>query len=327
MTGNDGFIGRLESYLDEYEGVTPLPDAVRDAIRAELPSTKQTGPARGLSGIQTMTLQIPAPVRYGMAAAAIAAAVLIGVNVFSQGGTGGPSATPTATPAQSASGPMSLVDSPTPDTLPAGDYFIDLPAYPARIDFELPAGWWHYWDGSEPAEATVQALLVLDTFGANESGWGLSFTLVDEVMVDPCDRDAGTMEASTAESVDALVAAFSSWPAIQTTVTDVTVGGFSGKRVEISADDPDPCGGSLEPVLFRTPTAYDYNPGFGSSEPFVNQFTFLDVNGSVLTLWTTDYSATTAFEVGGGAAPNPEEHATDQVELHDILDSIVITPR
>ena len=39
MTAHDPFINQLEDYLDEYEGNTPLPEAVRDAIRAELPST------------------------------------------------------------------------------------------------------------------------------------------------------------------------------------------------------------------------------------------------------------------------------------------------
>ena len=41
MTRDDDFIGQLEGYLDQYEGSTPLPDEVRDAIRAELPSTQQ----------------------------------------------------------------------------------------------------------------------------------------------------------------------------------------------------------------------------------------------------------------------------------------------
>ena len=41
MTRDDDFIGQLEGYLDEYEGSTPLPDEVRDAIRAQLPSTQQ----------------------------------------------------------------------------------------------------------------------------------------------------------------------------------------------------------------------------------------------------------------------------------------------
>ena len=37
MTRNDDFIGQLEGYLEEYEGSTPLPNEVRDAIRAQLP--------------------------------------------------------------------------------------------------------------------------------------------------------------------------------------------------------------------------------------------------------------------------------------------------
>jgi len=58
MTREDDFIGQLERYLDEYEGHTPLPDAVRDAIRAELPKTKQVGslpgPMRSLLPVRTM---------------------------------------------------------------------------------------------------------------------------------------------------------------------------------------------------------------------------------------------------------------------------------
>ena len=37
----DEFIGLLGGYLDEYEGSTPMPEHVRDAIRADLPSTRQ----------------------------------------------------------------------------------------------------------------------------------------------------------------------------------------------------------------------------------------------------------------------------------------------
>ena len=44
MTRNDDFIGQLEGYLDEYEGSTPLPDEVRDAIRAELPFDNSARP-------------------------------------------------------------------------------------------------------------------------------------------------------------------------------------------------------------------------------------------------------------------------------------------
>ena len=47
----------------------------------------------------------------------------------------------------------------------------------------------------------------------------------------------------------------------------------------------------------------------------------------VLVIWTTDFAATTQFEVDGGASPDPQAHVSDQVELHAILDAIVITPR
>ena len=36
MTRDDTFVEQLENYLDEYEGLTPLPDLVRDDVRAAL---------------------------------------------------------------------------------------------------------------------------------------------------------------------------------------------------------------------------------------------------------------------------------------------------
>ena len=78
MTHNDEFIGQLESYLDEYEGSTPLPEDVRDAIRAELPSTRQRPPwwpARRFLEMNNMA-------KLGVAAAAVVVAALLGYNYF-----------------------------------------------------------------------------------------------------------------------------------------------------------------------------------------------------------------------------------------------------
>jgi hypothetical protein len=41
MTFEDEFIGELQGYLDEFDGITPLSAEVRDAVRAQLPTTKQ----------------------------------------------------------------------------------------------------------------------------------------------------------------------------------------------------------------------------------------------------------------------------------------------
>lgn len=325
MTHEDAFIGTLESYLDEYEGVTPLPDAVRDAVRAELPRTRQVGSAHGPKRFLNMTMSAPAPVRYGLVAAVVLAAVLGGAFLVGGGRIGGePDASPSGSP--SATGPASLMEPTDSGTLPVGSYYLDHPAFPARIDFDVPVGWWYWSDREQAADSTAHALLVNtdDTGAANGSAWGLTFTLVDEVRVDPCAGSAGVMDASVTESVEALTAAFSSWPGFPaTSVEDVNVGGFSGKRVEITRDEGIDC----EPVLFYTPSQYSFLAHFASSEPLVNQFTLLDVEGSVLVIWTTDFPGTTEFEVAGGAPPDPQGHAEDQVQLHEILESIVIQPR
>ena len=74
MTHNDEFIGQLEGYLDEYEGSTPLPEDVRDAIRAELPLTRQRPawwPAWRFPEMNNMA-------KLGIAAAAVVVAALLG---------------------------------------------------------------------------------------------------------------------------------------------------------------------------------------------------------------------------------------------------------
>jgi len=332
MTHKDEFIERLETYLDDYEGVTPLPDAVRDAIRAELPHTKQTGPLTGRSRFLSMTLQLPAPARYGLVAAAVLVAVVIGASIFSRGGSvGGPSASPSPSPSASPSptaaptspGPWSLLDSPQEGTLPAGDYYLDIPAYPARIDFTVPEGWWYFWPTTREV-ADVHAILVdsLDTGAANGSAWGLSFAIVDEVRVDPCDSAAGIMDPSVTQSADALATAFGTWADFPATVEDVTIGGYSGKRVEVTRGET-----FCLATAFYTPTGYQFDLQASTELPAPDQFSFLDVEGAVLVIWTTDFPATTPFEEDGGASPDPEAHVADQVELHDILDSVVIEPR
>lgn len=236
-----------------------------------------------------------------------------------------PTASPSASLATTAGGPSSLLDSPDSGNLPAGDYYLDIDAYPARIDFSVPEGWWHYWPGPTRELSDVHAILVdsLDTGAANGSAWGLAFAIVDEVRVDPCDSATGTMDPSVTGSADALAAAFGTWTDFPATVEDVTVGGISGKRVELTRAEGAGC---QEGGIFTTPAGYQFSPQLPSSLPVADQFTFLDIEGSVLVIWTTDFPATTPFEVDGGASPDPEAHVEDQVALQQILDSIVITP-
>ena len=78
----------------------------------------------------------------------------------------------------------------------------------------------------------------MDSLGGFESAWGLAFMTVGEVLVRSRDPAAGTLDSSVTESVDSLVAALTAYPAFPTTVEDVTVGGFSGQRLDVHISKP-----------------------------------------------------------------------------------------
>lgn len=99
MTGKDDFLAQLEDYLDTAEGSTILPHAVRDAIRAELPSTRQVGPLRGPMRIFAMATQLPRSSRYGLAAAVVAIALVGGASFLV--GSNHATTSPTSSPASS----------------------------------------------------------------------------------------------------------------------------------------------------------------------------------------------------------------------------------
>ena len=320
----------LSAYLAE--GMEVLPDRVVDAVLDEVHRIDQRVP-RG-------PWRTPSMLKFALGAAAVIAVVVLGGAVWlgasrpgdsigapsGPGTSSSPSTPPSPTAAPTATGATNLVEVPQAGDLAAGDYYLDLPAYPARIDFAVPAGWWHFYDAGSGEDSTVHAILVHseDTGAANGSAWGLSFTVVDDVRVDPCHPSAGIMDPSVTESAEALADAFSSWDDFPATgVEDVTLGGFPGKRVEMTRVESATCKGTL----FVTPSGFQFEMELPSSEPIVNQFTFLDVQGSVLVIWTTDFPGTTLFEVAGGASPDPQAHVADQGQLHDILESIVIQPR
>ncbi len=78
MTHEDDFIQQLEGYLDEYEGTTPLPDEVRDAVRAQLRTTRQIGPITG----PMRDFMMSNVIRVGLVAAAAAIIAVIAFNLL-----------------------------------------------------------------------------------------------------------------------------------------------------------------------------------------------------------------------------------------------------
>jgi hypothetical protein len=230
MTRDDDFIGQLEGYLDEYEGMTPLPGAVRDAIRAELPSTRQIGPATGLMRDLNMSMKMSEPVRYGLVAAVVVVAVVLGVSLLGRGpDVGGEpespteSSQPTSSPSSSATSSVSAL----PDgVLLPGTYSVrpqDISA--PRIRLTVPAGWY----GAGFSVSKHNSIDAPD--GAGVILWGGPFNVYE----DPCGWSTSLPSSPTGPSVDELVTALAAQPMRDATAaTDITLDGYSGKALELT---------------------------------------------------------------------------------------------
>jgi hypothetical protein len=347
MNRDDDLIGQLEDYLADVGGVSSLPDRVRDAIRAELPRTRQVRRVRGPGRMFDMVSQASTRARWGLAAAAVVAAVFLGAAVLTNGGNAGPgigsapataspspspSPSPTPTPSPTPSGPASLSSAPygpcepgggAPDCIAPGTYSLTSSAWPGKITLDLPAGWFQY----KPA-ADFEGVLVdggPDALGG--SGWGVMVIAVGPVAVDPCDQSLGTLDPTRTSTVDGFVTAVSSWPGFEATApTPIVVDGFSGQLIELttsrtSKDCP------LQ-RLWTTPEGWwvdGYPIVNATATPHADQLRIVDVDGTLVVIRTTDFPETSPYEEEQGVAPDPTRHAADQVELHEIVDSIRIT--
>jgi hypothetical protein len=351
MNRDDDFIGQLEDYLESFDGVTPLPGRVRDAVQADLPLTRQVRPARGMGRVLNMVSQASTGARMGLAAAVVVAAVVLGAAVMNNGrvsqGIGSVPATASPSPSTSVSPSTSTPPTPSPAPVPPaplgntqlqacpadvaqqcivpGTYRLtSTTAWPGQITIDVPAGWFQW----QPA-ADIEGVLVDNrSDDSGGSGWGVMFAAVGPLFTDPCDLAKGTIDSATTSTVDGLVAAMSKWPGFTATApTPTMVDGFSGKLITLTSTltTGTKC---PAPALWTTPLGakLDAYPMVTSDKtPHPGQFRIIDVNGTLLVIRTTDFPGTSPNEAAQGVAPNPTRHAADQVELHQILDSIKVT--
>ena len=211
MTGDDAFNGLLEGYLDHYEGSTPLPESVRDAVREQIVTTKQIRPLPGPMRYLSM-ITLPAPARYGAVAALAIGVVLVGAYALGPrnnvGGTPNPEPTPTPRPFEEASG-----------SLEPGRYVSSIGSI--DISYTVPAGW-----NREPSGPELMGPI------SDEIG-GLSFWTVSDVFADPCRFSLGTLAPRPGASVDDLANALADHPGIDADPpSEVVVDGFAGKYLE-----------------------------------------------------------------------------------------------
>jgi hypothetical protein len=345
MNVHDRFLGELEDYLDAFDGETPLPGRIRDAIRAELPRTRQASARPGSRRFLEMFSSLSAPARAAVAAVAVVAVVAVGAAVVAPGPPGPaapvesptPSPTPTATPTaapSTASGPTQLSAAPAAPCFPddpgstcieAGTYSFSTLEFPTTVTLDVPEGWWLYDPGFG-----VQGLLVGPELPI-ASGWGILLSTVERVSPDPCDANAAPIPADEIATPADMAAIMAAWPGFQARGEPVPVelGGASGLRLELVSTIPDAeCaaaqGGADAVAWWASDTSpWDVYPML-TSEPgrFPGHYTILDVDGELVVILTSDYPQSSPFEASQGMT-DPQRHAGEHLaELRAMLASV-----
>ncbi len=340
MSDNDRFIGRLEDYLDAFDGETPLPMHVRDAIRAELPGTRQDRSGRGPRRLLTMFSGLPTPVRGGLLAAGLIVAVALGATwVNSTGpGVGGeppassvPSTAPTPSfapsPSASASGVVPIAKAASAPCfeggavacIAAGTYALNPDTIPGNVIVTVPEGWFPWEPG-----AGAMTLLVDRTDAPQGSGWGLLISAIGDVRRDPCAPDGAVFEPAEIDTPAEVAAAMATWPGFAVTDPEaITFGDAPGVQVDVSVTED--LGTCMTPATWSTPlgTWIDGYPMVGddpTSEPAT--FRILDLDGEMLIIRTPATIGPSPHEAGQGVEPDAERHAEDLIALTAMLDSI-----
>ena len=252
----------VRSWLDE--GVTELPDRVLDAVLDQLPATHQRRatwwPARRLPHMNST-------MRFGLAAAAIVAVALLGIRFLLPDQNTGPPPTPTPTP-------VAMPD--TTDVEAGTTYFITDPWGPGtpRLIVTVPADGWSTVGSDNLGKDAID-----DPNGFHDvamTPWN-----VTNLFADPCRSTEGQLDPPVGPTVDDLATALRDQAGESATApTDVTVSGYSGKRVELSMPaglDIATCEGGAFTRWFERHTAGLGGHNYGSGQR--NVVYILDVDG------------------------------------------------
>jgi hypothetical protein len=153
---------------------------------------------------------------------AILVVALVGINLISpgNGGVGQPAPTPTPSPTPT---PLALGTGSAPGSLEPGTYAIADP-FLVPLTVSVPAG----WTGNIGGPYHVQL--------EPSSGQGVFLSIFDKVYADPCHYNQGLLSPLPGPTVDDLATALAGVPGLQaTTPTDVTVAGYQGKQLTLTA--------------------------------------------------------------------------------------------
>jgi hypothetical protein len=294
---------------DEHDSADRVLDAVLDQLDTTPQRRATWWPARRLPEMNTMT-------KLSLAAAAVLVAAFLGYNYLAAPNVGDPRV---GDPSPSVIVTLSAEPSPSPSTL----YYRNVLSAPFPIDiaFEMPTTW-EWWT----IEPTAGGILAPST-NPNGSGWGLFFfTFTDNLFADPCDFSEGPLQPVPGPGVNDLVQAMTTLPRMRASeAVAIEVDGYSGFQFELTAPDDEascPDGGA---AVYTVPGWEDALYVMSLGETI--DFRIVDVDGQRLVIVATDYPQTSHWEVGWGVPFDADAHATHQLELNTIIESIDINPQ
>ena len=334
MTRHLDFDRALEEWL--MDGPSQLPDRLVDAIVNQLDHTKQRRPS-WLPGRYEMnrTLLALGGIAAAVVLVAVAGAMFVGLNANRPGLGGQP--TPTASPRPSPTSAVSPTVEPTVPTSPTatpqsdpegvlapGTYAahpLPAPNDSLTLTFTVPEG----WAGMAGRPGHLDVLVPAGEPDVGPPG-GMAILFLDVTTLngDPCDWSGAEDDVSVGPAVDDLVEAILAQPGgVETRYNvsdpvDVTIGGYSGKRVDIvvptmpfegQTSDARNCDEGHFQLWNTTATGEDVIYAQGPADRW--HTSILDVDGTRLVIVTRDFEATSS---------------ADRAEMDAIIDSLVISP-
>lgn len=212
------------------EGEQTMGDHVYDAVRAEIDQTRQRA---GIGPWRMPTMN--KIVGFGLAAAAVVVALLIGSQLLGSPGGGfgaDPAATATPQPTPEPT-PQATASPPAEAGLPQGPFVVTGTDDPVQIAVDITSPGWAHLPRFDAVDKGDDGLDPPDSVGVALLAWAWPAGTAFNVYGDPCNWLTTIPEtpATTTDEIAAALAAQASRDA--TAPVDVTVGGYAGKSITL----------------------------------------------------------------------------------------------
>ena len=278
---------------DEYESADRVLDAVLDQLDTTPQRRATWWPARRLPEMNTFA-------KFGVAAAVVAVAAILGFNYLIASNVGGPdlegptpspSASPTVSPLPT---PVVSGSLPQSGSVIQGSYTIADP-FPVQLGLDIGPGWTMWSSG-------VLADVVAVYKGSPDPPEGLAIGLliVDNVHADPCDPSAGEMDPPVGSAPMDLAEALAAQTGTESTdPVPVEIDGYGGVFLDYRNTGDGECG------------SMQRWPGRDALVGERDQVWILDVEGTRLVIDAASFEGTSEEDIA---------------EMRSIVESIQIEP-